>query len=161
MMMRFPVVTLCAGLLLAAPAWGQVYRCTDAEGRITITNVLIDKTSCKRMQIEADTAMPPPIDSGKRRPGVASTAAPPNFPSVSADEQNARNDARRVILDQELADERQKLGNARNHLATQEKVPPGMEDAEKREARLRPFREAIARHERNIEDLTRELGNLR
>ncbi|MDR3158778.1 MAG: DUF4124 domain-containing protein [Zoogloeaceae bacterium] len=161
MMMRFSVVTLCAGFLLAMPAWGQVYRCTDAEGRVTITNVLIDKTNCKRMQIEADTAVPPPIDSTKRRPGAASAPTPPGFPSVSANEQNARNDTRRAILNQELADEQQKLESARNQLATQEKVPAGMEDAEKREARLRPFREAIARHERNIEDLNREIGNLR
>ncbi|MDR0735262.1 MAG: DUF4124 domain-containing protein [Zoogloeaceae bacterium] len=160
-MMRFPVVTLCAGLLLATPAWGQVYRCTDAEGRVTITNVLIDKTSCKRMQIEADTTVPPPIDSSKRRPGAASTSTPPDYPSVSADEQSIRNDARRAILNQELADEQQRLESARNQLATQEKVPPGMEDAERRETRLRPFRETIARHERNIEDLKRELGDLR
>jgi hypothetical protein len=161
MMMRFPVVTLCGVLMLAMPVWGQVYRCTDAEGRVTITNILIDKTNCKRIQIEADNAMPSPIDSGKRRPGAASNPTPPNFPSVSADEQNTRNDARRTILNQELADEQKKLEGAKNQLATQEKVPPGMEDAEKRETRLRPFREAIVRHERNIEDLNREIGNLR
>ena len=161
MMMRFSVAALCAGLLLSTPAWGQVYRCTDAEGRVTITNVLIDKVNCKRMQIEADTAVPPPTGSGKRRPGAASTTTPPDFPSVSADEQKTRNDARRVILNQELADEQQKLESAKTQLATQEKVPAGMEDAERRETRLRPFREAVSRHERNIEDLNRELGNLR
>jgi hypothetical protein len=161
MTMRFPVVTFCAILMLATPAWGQVYRCTDAEGHVTITNVLIDKTNCKRMQVEVDSAVPSPIDSNKRRPGAAATPTPPDFPSVSADEQNTRNDARRTILNQELADEQQKLENAKNQLSTQEKVPAGMEDAAKRETRLRPFREAIARHERNIEDLNRELGNLR
>ncbi|MDR1351599.1 MAG: DUF4124 domain-containing protein [Zoogloeaceae bacterium] len=161
MMMRFPVAALCACLLLAMPAWGQVYRCTDAEERVTITNVLIDKTNCKRMQIEADTTVPSPIDSSIRRPGAASRPTPPDFPTVSADEQNTRNNDRRAILNQELLDERQKLEGAKNQLATQEKVPPGMEDAERRATRLRPFRETIARHERNIEDLNRELGNLR
>ncbi|MDR2366150.1 MAG: DUF4124 domain-containing protein [Zoogloeaceae bacterium] len=158
---RFSVVTLCAILASAMPAWGQVYRCTDAEGRVTITNVLIDKTSCKRMQVEVDNVAPPPIDSGKRRPGAAAAVTPPDFPSVSADEQNVRNDARRTILNQELADEQRKLEGARNQLIAQEKVPAGMEEAERREARLRPFRETVARHERNIEDLNREIGNLR
>ncbi|MCC6658486.1 MAG: DUF4124 domain-containing protein, partial [Rhodocyclaceae bacterium] len=74
----------------------------------------------------------------------------------------ARDNDRRKILDQELATEQKMLDEARKALAEQEAVRTGDERNYQRVLdRLQPYKDKVALHERNIEALKKEIGNLR
>jgi len=131
------------------PAWGQVFRCVDANEHVTYTNIVGEGKNCKRMAVE--TAPPVSGTAGKRQPPVAT---PVNFPKVSPKEQEGRDNQRRIILSQELASEEQALATAKQALA--EQIRTGNE-----EKGLQSFKDDIARHERNMDAIRRELAALR
>ena len=79
-------------------------------------------------------------------------ATPADFPRVSGNQQKARYSDRRAILDRELATELQHADKARKALQDAGSQPPD---------RLQPLRATLALHERNVESLKKELGNLR
>jgi hypothetical protein len=79
-------------------------------------------------------------------------ADPADFPRVSGSEQKSRDGDRRAILDKELANESQNLEKAKKTLFDAGNQPPD---------KLQPLRDTVALHERNIEALKKELGNLR
>jgi hypothetical protein len=151
---------LTTGLLAATPVWSQIYKCVDTSGHPTFSNVPVDKNAknCKRLQIELDTPPSTPVRA-TRTPGAAANPTPVGFPRVTSDDQKARDNDRRAILNQELASAQQALDTAKSALAEQEKVRLGNEkNAQKREDRLKPYREEVARNERNIEAIRRELN---
>ncbi len=176
--MRFALIAaMVAALSVPAPAWSDVFKCVDAEGRITYTNTPGTPGRCERMsQDQPVSSVPAPRP---RTPGAepASPASPASFPRVSPDAQRARDDTRRQILEKELADEEASLAQARETLAAEETRdapedrnirrtgPDGRSyssiNVEKMEARLQPFRDKVELHQRNVEALQRELRSLR
>jgi predicted nucleic acid-binding Zn-ribbon protein len=74
---------------------------------------------------------------------------------VQEDTQKARDGDRRHILEQELAGEQRNLEQAKKELAEQEATRGGPSD------RAVPYRERVGQHERNIQAIQKELGNLR
>jgi hypothetical protein len=149
-----------ASLLTAAPAWSQIYKCVDADNHPTYTNVPVDK-KCIKMQIESDAPPSTATTSGRVR-GAAANPTPVGFPSVAPDAQKARDNDRRAILNQELASAQQSLAAAKAKLAEEEKIRLGNEkNAQKREDRLQPYREEVARNERNLAEINREISNLK
>jgi hypothetical protein len=89
---------------------------------------------------------------GAAKPRAAATPTPGDFPRVSGSEQKARDGDRRAILDKELANELQNTEKAKKAL-----LEAGNQPADK----LQPLRDTVALHERNVESLKKELGNLR
>lgn len=141
----------------AAFAQNTVYKCTDSEGRSQYTNIRDDAKgkSCVVVSESKVTTVP----AQKLAPGVAS---PAGFPKVDPNTQKARDDGRRKILEDELAAEQRNLSDARLKLAGQEAIRNGDEKNYQRVLdRLKPFQEAVERHERNIAALQRELTNLK
>jgi len=95
-------------------------------------------------------------------PRAAATPTPPNFPKVDKDTQKSRDDGRRRILEDELTTEQKGLTYARSKLAEQEAVRNGDEKNYQRVLdRLKPYQDAVERHERNVTALKRELSALR
>ena len=91
----------------------------------------------------------------KPRPsGAAANPTPAGFPRVQEDTQKARDGDRRHILEQELAGEQRSLEQARKDLAEQEALRGSPE-------RLAPYRDRVGQHERNIQAIQKELGNLK
>ncbi len=134
-------------LPLAATA-NTLYKCTDESGVVLYTN---QKTAKKNCTVLSYQPPPPPAASGTR-PRASATPTPGDFPRVSGSEQKSRDGDRRAILDKELANELQNLEKARKAL-----FDAGSQPADK----LQPLRDTVALHERNIESLKKELGNLR
>ncbi|MDR0233213.1 MAG: DUF4124 domain-containing protein [Zoogloeaceae bacterium] len=150
------VFSVCA----VTPVWGQVFRCVDANERVTFTNIAGEGKNCKRMQVESSAPIPGTARVSGQRPGAAAT--PAGFPRVSTDAQRARDESRRAILNQELASETQGLEAARQALAEQEKMREGNErNYQKVLDRLQPYKDEVERRERNIDALNRELSALR
>jgi hypothetical protein len=87
--------------------------------------------------------------------------SPANFPRETAAERASARERQREILEKELATEQQLLSKARAELAAQESVRTGEERNYARVLeRLQPYKDNVDLHEKNIEALKRELGNL-
>lgn len=148
-MTRNALVLLIAAM--AAPASAQtIYKCTDANGGTLISNTRVDK-NCKAVVSSPETTLPAPK---ARAPGAAANPSPAGFPRVQEDTQKARDGDRRHILEQELAGEQRSLEQARKDFSEQEALR-GPAD------RLVPYRERVGQHERNIQAIQKELGNLK
>lgn len=137
-----------------------LYKCTDASGQVLYTNQKGASKSCTVLSREQ------PISTFA--PPKAKLPSPTDFPRVSGDQQKARDGDRRTILDQELGNEQKQLDEARKALAEQEgRIEPternvgGTINQAKVQERLQPYRDKAALHERNIEALKKEIGNLR
>jgi hypothetical protein len=157
---------------VAGPALAQdtVWRCSDGDGRQHYTNIKkeTEGKACQVVTKEVSVvpAPAPPTARGRGAAPPAATASaattPPGFPRVDADTQRARDETRRKILQDELATEEKSLAEARAKLTEQESVRHGDERNYQRVLdRLKPFQEAVERHERNVAALKKELGALR
>ena len=155
---------LTHALLLASfalPAMAQtIYKCTDAGGGTLISNSKVDK-NCKVVSSSPESSMPAP-KARSTNSGAAANPSPAGFPRVQEDTQKARDTDRRRILEQELAGEQRNLEQAKKDLAEQESIRNGDEkNYQKVIDRLVPYKERVAQHERNIQAVQKELGNLR
>lgn len=136
-------------LLPFAATANTLYKCTDESGVVLYTN---QKTAKKNCTVLSYQAPPPASAAGGTRPRASATPTPGDFPRVSGSEQKSRDGDRRAILDKELANESQNLEKARKVLFDAGSQPPD---------KLQPLRDTVALHERNVESLKKELGNLR
>ena len=95
-------------------------------------------------------------------------ATPGDFPRVNGDQQKARDNDRRAILEKEVANEQKNLEAAKKELTEQqnlvapdERIAGGGIQGAKREARIQSYRDRVQLHERNLESLRKELANLK
>jgi hypothetical protein len=128
----------------------EIYRCLDAEGRRHYTN---SKKETAGMKCELVTTQ---INVAPR------DARTPNFPRETPNQSLAARERQREILMKELAAEQMALEQAKQALAQQEAVRSGDERNYARVLeRLQPYKDTIQNHEKNIQALQRELGNLK
>jgi len=158
-MLRASLLALVAALV-AVPARAQVteiFKCRNADGHWTYTN---DRLEAERQKCEIVT----------RQINVAPAPKPPpprnanakDFPRETPQDSATAKARQRDILEKELAQEQASLAKAKEELAAQESVRSGNERNYARvEERLQPFKDSVETHEKNIEALRRELGNLR
>jgi hypothetical protein len=158
-MKKISAVALAAGLLCALPVTGwanALYRCTDEAGRTAYVDAKNrgGYKSCR--PLEGTISVVP-----AQKPATA--ASPTGFPKVDGNTQKKRDESRRKILEQELANEQRLLGEARQELAQAESVREGPEarNYQKYLDRVQPFKDTVSLHEKNIEALQKELSNLR
>ena len=160
--------TAVLAMTSAAYAQGIVWRCTEADGRAHYTNIKKETESktCQVVTREVSVVSgnpPAAAPATTRATGTqAATATPPNFPRVDRETQRSRDDSRRKILEDELATEEKGLLDAKTKLTEQESVRHGDEKNYQRVLdRLKPYQEAVERHERNVAALKREMSNTR
>jgi len=143
-------VLLAISLLLPLTvAASTLYKCTDDSGVVLYTNQKTGKKTCTVLSYQSP---PAPAAASGARPRAAATPTPGDFPRVSGSEQKARDGDRRAILDKELANELQNLEKARKALGDAANQPPD---------KFQSLRDTAALHQRNVESLKKELGNLR
>jgi hypothetical protein len=126
------LILLLAFLSCSAQA-DTLYKCQGPDGRTTYTN----QKSGKNCEIVSEDKPVSTFSAPARKPRQAT---PADFPRVNGEQQKARDDDRRAILEQELANEQKQLDAAKTDPAAKDK------------AQL---------HERNIESIRRELANLK
>ena len=144
----------CLFLMLPMTAAANtLYKCTDDSGVVLYTNQKTTKKACTVLSYQLPPAVPAaPTAASGSKPRPTAMATPADFPRVSGSEQKARDSDRRAILDRELATELQHADKARKALQDAGNQAPD---------RLQPLRDTLALHERNVESLKKELGNLR
>ena len=150
--------------LLSPVAWAETCKYLDKEGRVIYSNTPNSppKGAIKVKCFEDPSSKPAPAAArnSDSKPANSDTKAKP--PRVSENTQKTRDDERRRILDQEVADETKQLAQARERLAAEEAVRSGNErNYDRFLERVQPYRDAVATHERNIEAINREIANLK
>src|SRR5882672_910663 len=136
--------------VLAAPAHAQVteiYKCLDPAGRPLYTSDKRDTAGKK-------------CDLVSREINVVPTQQIPAQRESASDRANAK-ERQREILEKELTTEQQLLAKAQQDLTEQESVRSGDERNYARVLeRLQPYKDSVEVHQKNVEALRRELGNL-
>ena len=149
-MMRSALALLIT--VVALPISAQtIYKCIDANGGTLISNTRVDK-NCKAIVSGPESSMPAPPRA--KSSSATANPSPASFPRVQEDTQKTRDGDRRHILEQELSGEQRNLEQARKDLSEQEALRGTAE-------RLAPYKDRVAQHERNIQAIQKELGNLR
>ena len=153
------------GLALAIHSGGVsagIFKCVDSQGRITYTNDAGNARGCAQLDEDLPVSSVPSLKSPSRRAPKAAGTAEQDFPRVSPEEQESRDDSRRSILGAELEAEQKALNEAEQALAEQDSIRFGNErNYQKKLYRLEPFKQQVELHRRNIEALKKEIANLR
>ena len=143
-------VLLCASHI----GWVQaeIYKSIDSEGRVTYSSA--PTKGAKKLDLE------PPLSPPSTHARVRSNASPSDFPKVDSEIQKSRDNTRRRILADELAAEEKLLAEALQNLRKSEdgKASP---DAAKHNEEMKPLKEQVSLHEKNVDALKTELSNLK
>jgi hypothetical protein len=151
-------IGFAATLALAAPAWADTFKCVDANGRPTYTNMK-EETKGKNCSVVMREISVVPAGPAART-NSAATRSPEGFPKVDPATQKARDGARRRILEEELSGEEKALMEAKAELAEQEGIRTGDEKNYQRVLdRLQKYKDEVERHQNNVEALKKELSN--
>jgi hypothetical protein len=148
--------------LAALPAWAaaqDIFRCVDAEGRVTLQNTG-GGHGCKRLNVQPILSVSaPPSASRSLRSSTDVHSA--NFPKIDSGTQRARDDDRKRILEDELKSEEQRLASVRgeyNNGTPQRRSDE--RDAAQYQERVQRLQHEIRRGEDNIASLKREIALL-
>jgi len=144
------------GAALAQPTETvTLWNCKDKDGRTVLTSLKEDTVGkdCRIVQQQRVTVMP----AGK----AAGTKSPAGFPKESASDRLTARAKQRETIERELNQEQSMLADARRKLAEQEATRGGNEKNYARVLeRLKPYQDTVEVHQKNVEALKRELGNL-
>jgi hypothetical protein len=162
-MPHFRILLLVLAALFAVSAEAAIYKCVDAEGRVTFTDARCK--GGKRMDLPGGGGA---SISGGRSSGVgggksaARSPSPVDFPRIDSATQKRRDDIRRQVLEDEIASETRAIAAARQQFVQGQKPLPGERAGDAAHSgRVAALREAVARHERNVAAIRRELSKLR
>lgn len=144
------ITTLLIACCIAPHAHAEIYKYVDENGRVTYTNV--PKKGAKKLDVEAG-------GGAKARGNVG----PSTFPKVDNQTQKKRDESRKQILLDELATEEKALADSKIALKEGEAQRSGEEarNYPKYLERIKKLKDNVALHEKNIEALKKELGDLR
>jgi len=157
---------LIFGTLGTAPALAgaqatEIYKCVDSTGRPLYTSDKRDTTGKKCALVSREVNVVPGQKPNTGKPTAAARELG-RFPKKTPSQAQTAKGRQREILEKELATEQAALVKAQRNLAEQEATRTGGEKNYARvEERLRPFKDNVETHEKNIEALRRELSNLR
>jgi len=149
-------LVLAFGIAAAGPVCAQVktlWNCKDPAGKTTLTDQKADTVGkdCRVVSEDRVTVVPA-TKAGK---------SPAGFPKESASDRAAAKVKQRETLENELTQEQSMLADARKKLTEQEGIRNGDEKNYTRVLeRLKPYQDTVEVHEKNVEALKRELGNL-
>lgn len=141
---------------LAPLAWADIYLCIDANGRKELTDS--KRAGCKALTVP--DAIPAPASRQGAR--AAPVTTPSNFPRVDGAQQKARDADRKSILESELRTETAKLKELqKEYNGGQPERQGGEKNYQKYLDRVAGMKDSIARTEKNIEALNREITNIK
>lgn len=148
----------------------EVYLCIDERGHKEYKNTGATK-GCKKVDLPSITTVtaPPPrkaAKDGKEPTGAAvakaANSGPADFPKVDSATQKKRDSDSKQIFQDELKAEEQKLANYKKEFNNGQPERRGDEaNFAKYQDRVQQLRDDIARTEKNIEALKREIANVK
>ena len=143
--------------VLAAPARGDTFKCIDANGRATYTNMKEETKGKNCSVVMREISVVPAVPPAR---SAAANPSPAGFPKFDPATQKNRDGARRRILEEELGGEEKALAQAKTELTEQEGIRTGGERNYQRVLdRLQKYKDEVERHQKNVEALKKELSN--
>lgn len=158
-----PILTLltllCAVGLTSARA--EIYKYVDENGQVTFTDVA--RKGVRPNRVYNLPGGPAHMGAGKNSNGKKGASfRPADFPRIDPATQRKRDDLRRQVLQEELANERQNLEEAKRQLALGTRTMPGERTSDGSYiSRTRKLQDAVDQHESNIGAIQKELGTAR
>ena len=150
-MFKLAALVFCSSLAWSGLCAAEVFKSVDSNGRVTYSNT--PSKNADKIELEPLNTITGP----KRKP----SATPADFPKVDNDTQRKRDDLRRKILADELAAEQKQLVEAKKALLEGEAVRLGNErNYQKYLDRVQKLKDDVTMHEKNVQALQKELGNL-
>jgi Domain of unknown function (DUF4124) len=145
---------------------GPIYKYVDDQGNVTYSNS--PRPGAKIIVLDpapppASAAPSPPRsgDASPAREAPRRQAVPNNFPRVDSDTQRKRDLSRRNILEEELRNEQKALDEAKQALKEGEATRLGNErNYQKYLDRVQGLKDTVETHQKNVEAIRKELGNL-
>ena len=154
---RYFGLVAALAFVLAAPARGDTFKCIDANGRATYTNMKEETKGKNCSVVMREISVVPAVPPAR---SAAANPSPAGFPKVDPATQKNRDGARRRILEEELGGEEKALAQARTELTAQESIRTGDEKNYQRVLdRLQKYKDEVERHQKNVEALKKELSN--
>lgn len=150
-------LVVALGIAAVGPASAQVktlWNCKDAAGRTTLTDQKADTVGkdCRIVSEERVTVVPASKPTAK---------SPAGFPRETPADRASSKAKQKDTIEKELSQEVSMLDDARKKLSEQESVRSGNEsNYAKVLERLKPYKDTVEVHEKNVEALKRELINL-
>ncbi len=146
----------------------DVYLCVDERGQKEYKNTGITK-GCKKVDLPALTTFAAPKSRSAPKDGAAKSgdkatpaSSPADFPKVDSTAQKKRDTDSKQILQDELRNEEQKLADLKKEFNNGQPERRGGEaNFAKYQERVQQMKEDIARSEKNVEALRREISNLK
>ena len=158
-MVRFLVAASLGLFAGASMAQSSTYRCVDVNGRSTYTNIKEETVGKKCTVVSREVSVVPAERIAPLSGAAGKAPAAATQPAATA---ASRANDRRKILEEELDGEQKRLTDARQKLAEQQAIRTGDEKNYQRVLdRLKPFTETVEQHEKNVEQLRRELSSIR
>ncbi|MES2017166.1 MAG: DUF4124 domain-containing protein [Pseudomonadota bacterium] len=151
-------LALAGALLVQGAAQAQgVYLCVSASGGKELTDTY--RAGCKALEVPGSISAPAP----RARSAAKTVSAPTDFPKVDNAQQKARDSDRREILETELGAEEARLTDLRAEYknGTPDKQGPEAKNYAKYQERVAQMAENIARAEKNVDALRREIANIK
>ncbi len=152
------LVLLCCAAFVAVEAHAEIYKRVDEDGHVTYSSTPIK--GGKKLHLDPLPTMAPPPTRAPRGES--------DF-RVNPETQNRRDDARRKILEDELATEQKALDDARAKLQEAKDTPEVYKGADgktyrnvaKYEENVAAAQQEVDSHEQNVRALQTELANLK
>lgn len=142
----------------------EIYKCQSEGERPLYTSDKRD-TVGKKCEVVSRTVtvLPaPPGSASSTSKSAAKAPSPVGFPKEDAATRASAKDRQREIIARELAQEETILSRAKKDLAEQEATRYGDEKSQKMVLdRLQKYRENVELHEKNVQELRKELGNIK
>lgn len=162
---RFVQLVVVAGMLAwSAGSFAQagtevqtIWRCIDSAGKTYVTNVKEETVGkqCKVIQTERVSIKPAPI-------GRTAAKSPAGFPKESSGEREKARERQRTTLERELGSEEALLTKAKAELAEQESIRNGDErNYAKVLERLQKYKDNVQLHQKNVDELRKEIDKLK
>jgi len=151
------LLAIAVGLVAGMPlrAQGDMYKCVDDRGRPLYTSEKRDTVGKKCETVAREVNVVP---AQVAKPAAKS---PAGFPRETAADRVASKAKQKDTLEKELTQEESMLADARKKLSEQEATRSGDEkNYAKVLERLKPYKDTVEVHEKNVDALKRELGNL-
>jgi hypothetical protein len=160
-MKRHLVFLTLSFVMLYAHAQGEVYLCVDNAGNREYKNTG-SVTHCKKVDLPGVTTIPTQMTRKSSSSAGKPASSPADFPRVDDSVQKARDSDRKQILQEELKSEEKKLADLRAEYNNGQPERRGDErNYAKYQDRTATLKDDVARSEKNVEALKRELGNLK
>jgi hypothetical protein len=190
-------IAACMAMFSAgAIADTTIYKLVDDSGRVTYSNKPMKGATVLELEPLTTLQTPPEViaakasvaspvpEPAKAEPKPVATVTPvhTSLASIDVQTQKRRDDARRRILEDELATEQQALDDSRASLAKEQQNPELLaavrmaqdavdptpaqqqqfrDNIDKASGRIRGLQATVAEHEKNVEALKKELGALK